>query len=141
MFRSVFLLYGIVKAEQASSGLLLGCLVFHIHRQMPLFLSLAGKAWRLGTDSSVTSACGTSEEGLSQMGKIRPNATRGQNGVVRIKQLALAVFPTPHLSECRLSLKSWGVHTAPLPRRKSGLCAQKSGWYFYHPVFRDLKFS
>lgn len=72
---------GLVKVEQASSGLALECLMFHIQRQIPSFLSLAGKAGRLGTDSSINSGCGTSKEGLPQMGKIRSDATGGQNGV------------------------------------------------------------
>lgn len=56
---------------------------------MPLFLSLAGRAGRLGPDSSATPGCHSSKEGLSQVGNVRSDATVGQSGV-RSKQLALA---------------------------------------------------
>lgn len=52
---------------------------------------MEGRAERLGTDFSANSGCGTSKEGLSHMGNIRSDAAKGQNAVVRIKQLAMAV--------------------------------------------------
>lgn len=42
---------------------------------------MAGRAGRLGTDFSATSGCGASKEGLSQIGTITSDDTKGRNGV------------------------------------------------------------